>query len=433
MQAKKMIDDLPHDCVKKAIFKKGLVNILPGKISNALKNNIDTQVKSSKSVFISEVVSNSGSTKSDELAKLHHKDELLSINESEEGSANRFTIAEPSLIGVEPEFSKTMSGMRLVKDNKDLQVGNSKFTIINDDDVSPNLVQSQKPVQYNIEIEEEKVESMPKQQKQSIEKIQKTAEEVRLNAKISANVKNLEIVPIKSSSKFHKKDNNKGYDDFLKMINVRTRVIDSNRKDIVGNTRPIFSEKQLGLISNIAKAEVLGSPQIKSLVQTNRIREEDIFWDNFWLFKQKEEEKRIKKDNDEDSDEEHKVPMKLGDYLKNPQILIQIIMKKNLKKLKRNLIFINSIGGLSLMSLLFIIQLRYSYRFRKYSKILIHFSLFAFTIVGFGASVAMLYKGLQARLKRKKTEKIEDSEKYDIKNEELPELRSETLFKKKLY
>ena len=125
--------------------------------------------------------------------------------------------------------------------------------------------------------------------------------------------------------------------------------------------------------------------------------------------------------------------MKLGDYLKNPQILIQIIMKKNLKKLKRNLNFINSIGGLSLMSLLFIIQLRYSYRFRKYSKILIHFSLFAFTIVGFGASVAMLYKGLQARLKRKKTEKIEDSEKYDIKNEELPELRSETLFKKKLY
>lgn len=203
-------------------------------------------------------------------------------------------------------------------------------------------------------------------------------------------------------------------------------MISSNRAELIGKSRPIFSEKQLGRIDCMINQKSFDSPQIQALVDPNGISEEDVFWDNFWLFKKKEEEKRMKKEED-DSDEEHKEPMKLGDYMKNPSVLFTLAFRKNFKKLRRNLIFINSIGGISIMSLLFLVQVRYSPKFRKYSKNLIHFGLFAFTILGFGASIALLYKGLKAKLTRKKGK---DNENEDSKMEDaVPDQNIEGLVK----
>jgi len=69
MEAKKIIDDLPSETVKKMIFKKGLVNILPEKISNTLKNNLEQP--SVKNLKLSDAVSNSGSTRSEEASRFY--------------------------------------------------------------------------------------------------------------------------------------------------------------------------------------------------------------------------------------------------------------------------------------------------------------------------------------------------------------------------
>ena len=265
--------------------------------------------------------------------------------------------------------------------------------------------------------------------------IGRTAAEVKQHAiQKVGEIDAFDIIPIKSSCGFKKTKsllNNPAYTDFMSLLNVKTKVIDSNKKELVGTLRPIFNEKQLGRINSLIKQESSESTQLNALVQPDRISEQDVFWDNFWLFKKKEEEKRIKKDQGEDSDEEHKVPMKLGDYMRNPQVLLLRAFKKNLKKLQSNLIFINSIGGLSLMTLLFLVQLRYSSKFRKYARNLVHLCLFLFTILGFGGSVALLYKGIKNKIVKPK--RIEKNNEYDIKHEELPEFNSETLFKKKLY
>lgn len=161
------------------------------------------------------------------------------------------------------------------------------------------------------------------------------------------------------------------------------------------------------------------------------MREDDVFWDNFWLFKKKEEEKRIKAEN-ADSDEEseaHKPSIKIGEVMKNPHILLKIMLQKRFRKLRRNFLFYNSIGGVTLMAILFIVQLKYSRRFRNYSKVLIHFILFLVTISGLGGSLFLFYLGIKA----KKRQQLENkSDEYDIKNEELPDLKSEVEFRRKI-
>uniref|UniRef100_A0A7S3JF31 Uncharacterized protein n=1 Tax=Euplotes harpa TaxID=151035 RepID=A0A7S3JF31_9SPIT len=171
----------------------------------------------------------------------------------------------------------------------------------------------------------------------------------------------------------------------------------------------------------------MDSPQLSSLISPNCISEDDVFWDNFWLFKKKEEEKKIKLKECDSDEEEAKHPLKIGDIMKDPQILLKIVLKKNLRGLKKNLMFINGISGLTLMTLLFFAQLKYSRRFRHYMKVVVHFSLFGVTILGFGASLFCFYKGIMNKRKKGVEKKNEE---YNIKNEELQELKPAIEFKK---
>ena len=163
IQAKKMIDELPHASVKNLIFKKGLVNILPAKVSTTLKNNaFEPDTKPAHGLNALEMASHSGSTKSDELAKLHHKEEMLSLHSSEDGSANRFTIKNRSSFGNDHEMHKMVSGeVKIVKNQNSGKVGNSKF-INFDDDVTPKMSKLPDPVVQNFVIEEEKFDHLPR-------------------------------------------------------------------------------------------------------------------------------------------------------------------------------------------------------------------------------------------------------------------------------
>jgi hypothetical protein len=166
-------------------------------------------------------------------------------------------------------------------------------------------------------------------------------------------------------------------------------------------------------------------------LQPRGIAEEDLFWDNFWLFQKREEEKRVNQ-ADLDSDEEivHGQSMKIGEIMKNPQLLINKMLSKRFKKIRKHLLFINSIGGITLMTILFAAQLRYSRRFRKYTKTVIHLSLFIITILGFSCSFFFLYKSIASKFKRPNKQIQKDE--YNIENEELPELKSDIEFKKKM-
>lgn len=75
--------------------------------------------------------------------------------------------------------------------------------------------------------------------------------------------------------------------------------------------------------------------------------------------------------------------------------------------------FINSIGGLSLMVVLFLVQLKYSKRFRAYSKNLLHLLLFISTLVGLGGSSFLIYYSVF----RKRRRAIKDGSKKGSKSE----------------
>lgn len=428
-EAKQMIEELPHEGVRQLIFKKGLVNILPEKISVALKNNLESEDQKLKQPHEHDAVSDSGSTRSDDLAKLHHKEHLLFDKPNEKDDHERFSIQD-EIEFEEPEMLKGISTMVIHRKNSDINYASPNIRPKFDDVNALNLDMKNLP-KLNIVIEEEKVGELSESEESHAELLENTANQVIDTVKQTGEFETFEFIPINGSSVFHKEDNSKAYREFTELLNVRTRVISCSKPDLVGQSRSIFSEKQLGRINCMINQKSSTSPSIQALVQPNRISEEDVFWDNFWLFKKKEEEKRVLKEQDSDSDsDEHKQDLKLGDYMKNPQILLQIMLKKHFRKIRRNLIFVNSIGGITIMSLLMIIQLRYSPKFRKYAKNLFHLLMFLFTIVGFGGSVFLLYKGIRSRLRKQRSE---SNENYNIKNEELPELKPESILSRNFF
>jgi len=90
----------------------------------------------------------------------------------------------------------------------------------------------------------------------------------------------------------------------------------------------------------------------------------------------------------------------IGSLLKDPQPLVKFIMRKYLRKLGQRLIIVNGVGGMSIMILLFLVQLKYSRRFRLYIKGIAHFSLFIFTFMGLGGSAYLIYNSLKKRKRR---------------------------------
>jgi hypothetical protein len=86
MEAKKMIDELPHNSVKNLIYRKGLINFLPQKISSLVKDNIQDNSEAMKISVVNDAASHSGSTRSDDVSKNLVSARRFSFDESEEGS-----------------------------------------------------------------------------------------------------------------------------------------------------------------------------------------------------------------------------------------------------------------------------------------------------------------------------------------------------------
>jgi len=223
--------------------------------------------------------------------------------------------------------------------------------------------------------------------------------------------------------------NNEAYKEFIESFQIMTEVLDSDNKKLIGSQRTILNQKHLGTIGYLLNPEKnMGAPQLNSLLKPDGILEKDLFWDNFWLFKKREEEKRVIQDGlDSDEETEHVKPMKIGEIMRNPNLLVLKMFSKRFRKVKKHLLFINSIGGLTLMSLLFAVQLRYSRRFRKYTKTVIHLMLFLITILGFSGSFFLFYKSLSTK---RKPQIKDQKDEYEIENQELPDPSSEIEFKK---
>lgn len=422
LDAKKNIESLPHDSIKKMIFTKGIINIFPEKVSKTLKNNLANP--SQKNIVINDAASHSGSTRSDEETKIRSKEMFSSLEWSDEGSIPRSSFRKSFEDNKKLGRSLKQSSFTKNKRLNSLNLNTDYFT----NDVSGNPKYFNNGDNIVIELEEEKCDLIPVNAVSKYEGENQLPVITSQNTSRSDRSEHVVIIPISSSQNFNKSNNKQGYEEFLDLFAVKTTVLGSSKMDLVGTIQSILPKAQLEKIEWLMEDEIdMNNPQIKSLINPNFITEDDVFWDNFWLFKKKEEERKINQTN-VDSDDEPEKKHKIGDLMKNPQILIQIVLKKYLKKLKKNVLFVNSIGGFTLMTLLFLIQLKYSRRFRNYAKVLIHISLFGITIVGFGGSLYLFYKGITNSRNKKITK--QHSEVYEIKNEELPEINHGIEFKK---
>jgi hypothetical protein len=408
-----MIDELPHDAIKSLIYRKGILNLLPSKVSSTLKNNYKDMLEPAKSLSANEGLTISVSTKSDEGAKMFKREPLFSID-SDDRSDTLENVNKHEDSKLESSQFKRVS---LSKPALQQIQEKSSELIKHEDDVSQTNISDENHGEVNeITTGEEKVE----------ETLVMNIEE---DTAVADTQPHYEVIPISSSPNFQKNEN-KEFQNYSESMNIRTIVLSSNRQEYVGRERIILNHKQLlSLDCLIDSGDKTSNIQVSTLLNSNNQSEDDVFWDNLWLFKKREEEKRAtKEDSDSDSEDETlpQRPTKIGEIIKNPHILIQIMLQKRFKKLRRQLLFINSIGGMSLMTIIFFVQLKYSRRFRFYTKTIVHLGLFIFTILGFGGSFFLMYKSIMDKRRRRL---VQDKEKYDIKNEELPELESEIEFK----
>lgn len=301
------------------------------------------------------------------------------------------------------------------------------------DDVRLGISLDSKPTRIQILEEECNKPGSTLKSLKGKKELTKAARGIKENLVEQVELEHFDIIPISSSPQFHKVSNRAAYHDFMDSLNVMTEVIDSDNKALIGTKRSILNQKHLGTIGFLLNPENQEEcpPQLTALLQPSGILEEDLFWDNFWLFKKREEEKRvIQADLDSDEEIAHGQSMKIGEIMNNPQLLINKMLSKRFKKIRKHLLFINSIGGITLMTVLFAVQLRYSRRFRKYTKTVVHLSSFILTFLGFSCSFYFLYKSVAAKFKRPKKQIQKDE--YNIENEELPELKSDIEFKKKM-
>ena len=381
LEAKKNIESLPHDSIKKIIFTKGLINILPPKVTHTLKNNLTNQ--SIKNVMINDAGSHSGSTRSDEDSKNRKKELFSGLDFSEDGSINRSSIRKS--FEENKKSGRSSKASSFIKSHKlnNLNLNSEPFC----NDVSTNPQYFNEESKIVLDVEEENCNLVPVSIANKYENKDQFTSIIRESSDSSNKSNHVVIIPISGSHNFNNSNNRQAYNEFMNLFNIKTTVLGSSKKDLVGTTQTILSKAQFCNMETLMDDEFdSNNPQIKALMNPNFIGEDDVFWDNFWLFKKKEEERKIK-EVDLDSDDEPTKKHKIGDLMKNPQILIQMMLKKKFKKFSKNIIFINSIGGLTLMTLLFILQLKYSKRFRYYTKVLLQLSLFGITILGFGGSI----------------------------------------------
>jgi len=297
MDAKKIIEGLPHEGAKKFIFKKGLVNLLPQPVSSVLKNNY--QAFGSDKIDLIKDDSNLSTNTEDprNLAKevtftLESAEELSNIEERKAKTPRVFRKprrpAKSALISYPKIQAKQVSEVIKVKDDV-----NDKIKIELD-----NL-----GFQDFIEIEEESVETITTKKDESPKLVEESF--------------TFNIIPISSSANFNKSNNHlEGRSSYFDLLNLETKVINSNRPELIGTQRTILNHQQLASLGCLVMPESNRSnPQLNAIVNPNNIAEDDVFWDNFYIFKKREEEKKKVQENDSDdsdSSDSSPLPLKIG-------------------------------------------------------------------------------------------------------------------------
>jgi len=246
LEAKKMIDELPHECMRKLIFRKGLVNLLPGTVSATLKNNLQEAHEISKQCAVNDGVSNSGSTKSEEHPV--RRGRVFSFEVSDSDSVNKNSRRQHS-------FGKLdrLDGFRELGHSNAIPRLNEEsaeeVTFINlKNDVSEFTTNAIKPNQILVDVEEVKEAVIQKQDSEGVRRLNKAVKEVKQDMIQQVHCAKFDVIPISSSAQFHKINNRRAHDEFLDLVNVKTEVLSSNNPELVGTIRPILTQKQLGTL-----------------------------------------------------------------------------------------------------------------------------------------------------------------------------------------
>jgi len=179
IEAKKIIDDLPHDAVKQLVYRKGLVNFLPSKVCSVVKDNINDNTACLKMTAINDAASFSGSTKSDDGLKRMGRERMFSFDESDGHSSIQKSFREVSMDKIS---SNPVKKLGVSSFNPQMYEAGGEVDIFNlRDDVRLNAQKQANPVDIMFEIEEEKLDNDSIFKQQTMKKLGTVADSINEN------------------------------------------------------------------------------------------------------------------------------------------------------------------------------------------------------------------------------------------------------------
>jgi endogenous inhibitor of DNA gyrase (YacG/DUF329 family) len=122
-------------------------------------------------------------------------------------------------------------------------------------DVIPNISSECKPIQIKIWEEEEKEVASTSKNPNAKKELNKAAQNIKEEFVEHVELEHFDIIPISSSSQFHKISSRQAYHDFMDSLNIMTEVIDSDNKALIGTKRSILDQKHLGTIGFLLNPE----------------------------------------------------------------------------------------------------------------------------------------------------------------------------------
>ena len=122
-------------------------------------------------------------------------------------------------------------------------------------DVRLGISPDSKPIQIKVleEVHEE-VASAAKNPDAKKE-LSKAAKGIKEDLVEKVELDHFDVIPISSSSQFHKVSSSEAYHDFMDSLNVMTEVIGSDNKALIGTKRSILNQKHLGTIGFLLNPE----------------------------------------------------------------------------------------------------------------------------------------------------------------------------------
>mmetsp|Transcript_7723 Transcript_7723/g.7274 ORF Transcript_7723/g.7274 Transcript_7723/m.7274 type:complete len:252 (-) Transcript_7723:562-1317(-) len=239
MEAKKMIDELPHDQMKKVIFKKGLLHLLPEKVNQTLKNNYQESKLAKERMPQNENQGSNGSTRSDEQAKNHLDDSSFSLGSAKDISEDyRFDKRYDS----DNDFGEEMKKVENPKADPVIENSTSNNHLSSEiihvtDDVNHTMTKEEtKNIEEQINLEEEIVgDQMVKAE---------AIDSLNLDEPFS-----FKVIPISTSPGFKgSSDPGAENSNYFDLLNLETVVLTSNRDELIGQQRTILNHQQLSTL-----------------------------------------------------------------------------------------------------------------------------------------------------------------------------------------